>query len=298
MAQSGNQFFMMSGGGLKTWDVSYAPVPSNYTLLPPGQVPIDISFDLVFCQNRPAHFEFLQKLAHTHRVPLLCLEHILPQPSWSTAVRRRLSSMKGDLNVFVSAYGQKEWGFDDSNSLVVENGIDTELFSPKDFHRQDVCLSVVNDWINRDRECGFKFWVEATQGLPTKVLGKTPGLSEPAASLDDLAFAYQTSSIFLNTAQISPIPTVLLEAMACGCCVISTRNPMLESIIEHGVNGFFIDTPAEMKEHAVILLANSGFAREIGSRARKTVLQRFGMERFVEDWKRVFHQASNIILET
>ena len=63
--------------------------------------------------------------------------------------------------------------------------------------------------------------------MPIKVLGDSPGLSKPAESIEALREAYKTSSIFLNTSIHSPVPTVLMEAMASGCAVVSTNNCMI-----------------------------------------------------------------------
>ena len=146
--------------------------------------------------------------------------------------------------------------------------IESMFFIEKDFmdyefwdndnvpEREPICLSVVNDWANRDWCCGFTIWQGVTKGLPVSVLGDTPGLSKPASSFDKLVRAYQSSRIFLNTSTISPVPTSLLEAMACGCAVVSTATCMIPEIIKNGVNGFISNDEEELKEMLVELLNN------------------------------------------
>lgn len=297
LALVGHEHYCIQGPGYKTWDATYAPVPPNYTICPPDRMPIDVDFDLVLCQSRAAHFNVLKNVAQLHRLPLVCLEHVLPNPKWPAATRRQMTAMRGDVNVFISEYSRDAWGFA-SDGVVIEHGVDAELFRPRDeVWRYRWCLSVVNDWKNRDAECGYKYWLEATDGLPTRVLGKTPGLSEPAQSLEHLAAEYASAGVFLNTAQLSPIPSVVLEAMASGCCVVSTRNPMLESILVDGMNGWLVGTPAEMRAKAAEMLADGEAAAEIGANARETVLARFGLGRFVDEWAELLHDASKTILE-
>ena len=83
------------------------------------------------------------------------------------------------------------------------------------------------------------------------MVGDTPGLSEPAASTEGLVATYQNSRIFLNTSTISPVPTALMEAMSCGCAVVSTATCMIPEVIEHGVNGFITNDTQEMKQYLV-----------------------------------------------
>ena len=65
-------------------------------------------------------------------------------------------------------------------------------------------------------------------------------------SIEALRDAYKSSSVFLNTSIHSPVPTVLMEAMACGCAVVSTDNCMIPEIIEHGVNGLLANTSEKL----------------------------------------------------
>ena len=202
--------------------------------------------------------------------------------------------MRGHLNLFISRYSIDAWGWEESkDTLVITHGVDTELFKPNEsVEREDHALSVVNDWINRDWCCGFKIWQDVIQGLPHRVMGDTPGLSEPASSTQDLVSAYQSSRIFLNTSTISPIPTVLLEAMSCGCAVVSTETCMIPEVIEHGVNGFMSNDINELKQYVVDLLNDKDLAKQMGEAARETVVKSFSVDKFASKWDFILHSAS------
>jgi glycosyltransferase involved in cell wall biosynthesis len=179
--------------------------------------------------------------------------------------------------------------------MVIHHGVDAERFCIDDsVEKENQILSVVNDWINRDWCCGFGIWQNVTKGLPVKVLGDTPGLSKPAGSLKELVRAYQSSRVFLNTSTLSPIPTVLLEAMACGCAVVSTATCMIPEIIEHGVNGFISNEESELKEFLATLLNDESLAQKMGERARETVLKQFAEEKFIQEWNMIFHSVSKV----
>lgn len=299
LARTGHQFYAFRHQSVKDWNYAYRSLPNNYTLLNPdkgfAQLPPDIDFDLVFVQNRFGQFQLLKSIADTLQVPLVTIEHTQPHPDWPEHYIHQIRQMRGDVNVFISEYSRKLWGWGEDEAIVIHHGIDTECFSPDEATpRERHCLSVVNDWVNRDVFCGFYFWAEATKDLPVAVLGATPGLSQPASSLKDLADAYRQSQIFVNTSLASPIPTALLEAMASGCCCVSTATAMIPEIIQHGQNGMLATTPSEMREVLVSLLDNPEECRRLGEAARQTIIDRFHLNRFVDDWNKVFEYAAGI----
>lgn len=73
-----------------------------------------------------------------------------------------------------------------------------------------------------------------------------------------------------------PFGLSVVEAMACGTPVIATRRGSMPELIEHGVNGFLVDTPQE----AVEAIARAG---ELNRRdVRHTVEQRFSVDRMAD----------------
>lgn len=296
LAKTGHNFFAYRGKGIKDWDTTYAPLPANYTLLPPEkELPIDIDIDIVLSQNKFGQFPIANYFAKRYHAPLISLEHTLPFKGWSKEQVNELCQMRGDANVFISEYSIKQWGYNPFESVVIHHGVDTEVFKPKGFARKQQLLSVVNDWINRDWCCGFKIWKEITKDLPVQPVGKTPGLSQPAKDVNELVEFYNTSQVFLNTSLISPVPTALLEAMSCGCAIVTTATCMIPEIIINGVNGFASNNPAELKDFCKTLLDNPKLADKLGKAARKTIEQKFSMDKFVKEWDGLFtYIAENI----
>ena len=229
---TGHNFYAWRGEGIKDWNTQYAPVPKNYILLN-GNLPLSVDFDVILSQNKFGQFQIASQFARQLHLPLISLEHTLPVKEWPKQRLEACQHMRGDINLFISEFSLGEWGWQkDSSTHVIHHMVDTNIFDYdmlKD--RKSVCLSVVNDWINRDYFCGFNLWRQVTQDLPVKVIGDTPGLSKPAFSTEDLVNHYNSSLIFVNTSLISPIPTALLEAMACGCACVSTATCMIPEII-------------------------------------------------------------------
>ena len=301
LAKTGHNFYAIRCPQVKDWNKTYAPVPDNYILLNPNrgpaQLPPEVDFDVVLSQNKAGQFGIAREVARQLHLPMISLEHTLPHPQWGKAQLELLRSCSGDINVFISEYSVKEWGWKEEDATVIHHGVDTDTFKSGNGERKAHALSVVNDWINRNWCCGFELWRDATRGLPTVVVGATPGLSEAAKSVPDLVSHYQQAQVFVNTSLISPIPTALLEAMSCGCACVSTNNCMIPEIIEHGANGLLGKTPDEIRQHTKFFLEHPEVAAQMGEAARRTILEKFSLNKFVANWNAVLERAANIVFK-
>lgn len=303
MADVNANFWMVNHAKMKKWNNTYAEMPKNHFMLNETEdfllFPNDLIFDGVLSQSKYAQYDVAKKISSCLHIPLICLEHTCrinaeeETISFGDINKKRFSDMSiwcdknknkiGNSNIFISEYSVKSWKFEKEH-IIIHHGIDTNLFSNKNIKRKNEILSIVNDWKNRDAECGYYLWQEITKGLNTKVLGSNPGLSEPAKNVYELVDAYNKSRIFLNTAIFSPIPTVLLEAMACGCCVISTNCGMVGEIIQNGINGFISNDINEIKKYINICSNDEQLCKKIGYNARKTILEKFNLSKFVQNW--------------
>ena len=206
-----------------------------------------------------------------------------------------VSSRGGDTGaaLFISSFSRKAWGWAEDEADVLVHGIDTDLFSPDErIEKEAHSLSVVNDWVNRDWCCGFNLWRDVSQGVPTFVVGDTPGLSQPAGSTQELVDHYRRARLFLNTSLVSPVPTALMEAMSCGLPPVSTETCMIPEVIDHGRNGFLSNDPKELRSYVQLLLHDEQLAQQMGQEARRTIIERFSLGQFVDRWSQLFEETS------
>ena len=307
LCKTGHNFYSLTGSGTRSWNTKVAPVPDNYTIIPtdfnnlinpaiPWEAKIrkirNIDFDCIIAQNVFGHAQIAKTIQNTIRVPLICIEHTDTMPSWSDEYIKSMLSLRGDINVFISEYSKERWMCEDG--IVLEHGIDHDTFCLSDKPRKNHILSMCNDWINRDVPCGFSIWLRICANLPCKVVGDTPGLSKGLDSLEECVNELQTSRIFFNTSQFSPIPMSLLEAMSCGCAVVSTATCMIPEIIKHGENGFISNDESKLREYLTLLLNDEALAKKIGENARKTIISRFGMDKFTDSWNNVLRKIDGI----
>jgi glycosyltransferase involved in cell wall biosynthesis len=251
----------------------------------------------VWSQNKFGQFTVAQQIANQLQVPLISLEHTLPMPDWNDTQLFSHRQMRGDINIFISAYSRERWGWKEDEAEVIHHGIDTHTFAPADVEREDWAFSCVNDWINRDYCCGFAIWQEITgwpnqERIPTRVLGDTKGLSRVARDTAELVEHYQKCGVFLNTSTVSPIPTTVLEAMSCGCPVVSTDNCMIPEVVEHGKSGFLSNNPDQLRSYCQQLIKDKDMAKEMGANARKTIEEHFTLEVFLQKWDEVFRRLT------
>ena len=81
--------------------------------------------------------------------------------------------------------------------------------------------------------------------------------------------------------------------MACGCVIVSTANCMIPEIIQHGANGLISNDPKELRSYLEMLLNNDSIAQKLGENARKTIEEKYSLERFTKSWNKAFKLATN-----
>ena len=130
---------------------------------------------------------------------------------------------------------------------VIYHSIDTEAFKPDAQIQRSGVLTVAHDFIKRDYALNYSGWERITKGLQRTVVGETEGLSKQSESVEDLIKSYQNALVYINPSVLSPVPTSMLEAMACGCAIVTTETCEIPNIIKHGVNGFMSNDENELR---------------------------------------------------
>tara|TARA_R110000824_G_scaffold231335_2_gene419130 strand:+ start:13649 stop:14677 length:1029 start_codon:yes stop_codon:yes gene_type:complete len=297
LCRCGHNFYSIKSG--KTWDVDYGNIPDNYFEI--EELPHHVEYDLVLLQTFCNRMQIAAQLKNLLNIPILQHTHVLPdiRHEIDGQIKAFHQPLPVDYRTFISEFNQKAWASSSENSTFINHGIDTEFWNDeKPIERSPTCLSAVNLWPERDWCCGWELWkstvgYQTSDQLPFTVVGKNDQwqLSSAAASLEELKTCYQSSLVFLNTSLHSPVPMSLLEAMACGCAVVSTNTCMIPEIIEHGYNGLLSNDPNELRAHCQDLLNNPNKAFELGQNAKKTIQEKYNLSRFTEDWNRVFYHV-------
>jgi glycosyltransferase involved in cell wall biosynthesis len=91
---------------------------------------------------------------------------------------------------------------------------------------------------------------------------------------NDVALAYNSGRIFVNPSFNEGGPRVMLEAMACGLPIITTKVGVALDVIEDGNNGIFVSwKPEEIAEKILYLLDNTKLQEKFSGAGLETVKQ-------------------------
>lgn len=298
LCKTGHNFYSFRSDGAKEWDTNYAPLPENYYVLPKNSIINGIDFDFILSQSKFGQFQMAKRIQAMLGVPILSLEHTLPISNWPAAQLDEFRSMTGDVNVFISEYSVDQWRMP-AKSDVIHHSVDSELFKPIEVEKQEKVLSVVNEFAERDYCCNYEGWKRIKSSFHDntnfKVVGTcSRGLAKPAASLDALVQEYCSAPVFLNTSTVSPVPTSLLEAMSCGCAVVSTATCMIPEIISNGENGYCSNDESKLSFYIKELLVNEELRKSVGEKARETILEKFSEDKFINNWNNIFDKTHGV----
>ena len=296
LARTGHQFWALGGTDIREWNPQCRAMPANYVQLDRSrgddQLPPGEDFDLILSHHRQGQFQMAARLASLLDIPHVSIEHTLPRPQASPRYLALVRELKASVNLFISEYNREQWGWLPDEARVIPHGIDTDLFSPGENPREPIILSCVNDLKNRDWCCGYSLWSRVSQGLPVRLRGNNPGLSTGTQSVEELIQEYRRAAIYLNTSIHSPVPMAVLEAMSCGCALVTTATCMMPEFIKQGMNGYITNNEGEMREYLQHLLSHPGECDRLGQAARQTIQERFAPEAFLQRWQDVFKEVA------
>jgi len=297
LAKTGHNFFVLQCPSFHPWDIKERPLPPNFFMMHGpdigSQLKTDVAFDLVLTQNRIDHYPVMIQLAQQLNCPLLQMEHTLPWPDWDDKTIEEVGNRKCDHNIFVADFSVGAWfqDLDDPNVTVIRHGMDTDYWDGWVGGDGKIVTAVWN-YQQRNAICGFDLYKEVTDGLPTNPWGDTPGFSVMADNADHLREQYRNASVFLNTTLWSSCPFSLLEAMSVGCPIVTTETASIPEFIVDGENGFMTNDPKTMRERLKDLIEDRDMALEIGAAGRKTVLEQFGQQQFLDAWNEAFWKTA------
>lgn len=134
--------------------------------------------------------------------------------------------------------------------LIINNGVDTKLFSPSSFNKEQMKSNIIMTIACREKRKGLYEFISAVELLwdqrkdiyvmfvtsdPTLVINTKVAhqIYRPASDID-LVRSYQRSRVFVSTSHLEGFGLPPLEAMACGTSVVTTDSG---GINEYAING-------------------------------------------------------------
>lgn len=202
---------------------------------------------------------------------------------------------------------------------VVYNGVDPEMFSPASPATEAkpdklALLSVGNLIPIKGHELLIRAAASLVAEFPAlslEIIGdgpEGPRLQELAGQLQvadrvhflgrkprrDVAAAMRHCTVFALPSRYEGLGCVYLEAMACARPVIGCREQGIAEVIRHGSNGLLVG-PGNERELTLalgMLLRDANLRRNLGIKARETILDRITLDQQAESLARIYRESA------
>ena len=203
---------------------------------------------------------------------------------------------EGVTKIFISELKRTDW---DMKGEIILPGLDVSEYGGYT-GSEKVVLRVGNLLKERDLMMGYSFSEKVLKTHPLLTLGMNPGISESRISdgFSDLLNQFQSNRVYINTTVDGfedGYNLAMLEAMATGMPVVTSENKT--SPICDGINGFSSNDPDHLNRCIGNLMQDPVLAKEMGENARKTVVEKFPINKFIQSWSRGVELAINDFLK-
>jgi glycosyltransferase involved in cell wall biosynthesis len=133
----------------------------------------------------------------------------------------------------------------------------------------------------------FEKTMEAANLLGVKDRIEFPGL----VPKNDVPHWLNKGDIFLNTTNVDNTPVSVIEAMACGLCIVSTNVGGIPYLLEDGVDALLVppEDPEAMANAVKRILTDPQLAASLSANARKKA-EAFSWEKVLPMWEALFYK--------
>jgi len=189
-----------------------------------------------------------------------------------------------DLKEIISSYH--------ANVLYIPIAIDTELFKPLKYRRR-VSENFTVGWVGKpEKQHTIEGYLEHIKpicnSMPGVELFSAPGGEDINGPTQMLGF-YNAIDVLVNFNETAGDCKSILEAMACGTPVITTKVGDVDEIIENYANGIVIPHNEEaLKDALMKLKTQPNYRCKMGQLARDTVVKRWDWRDKAIYWRQFF----------
>ncbi len=272
-------------GRAQTWDwpanVREVSVPEAARLRP----------DVIVLQ-RPHEYELAQLwlgLQPGVDVPAVYVEHNAPQGRIN-AMRHPAADWPGVHVVHVTHFNDLFWDCGERPTRVIEHGIVDPGY--RYTGELPACAVVINEPDRRARVTGTDLLQRFESRVPVELFGMGAGLRGGFENLpqDRLHGEIARRRVYLHPIRWTSLGLSLIEAMHLGMPVVALATTEIPDAVppQAGVTSTNVRTLVESLER---LLDDPDRCKELGRNGRAHACARYGLERFLSDWDRLFQEV-------
>ena len=270
-------------------------MPSYVREVPADQVK-DLELDLVIFQTpknyRVDQYEILSE-SQRQTLPGIYLEHNTPEPHPTETLHPASGNGTVQL-VHVTHYNQLMWDNGTAPTCVIEHSVAIDSTIRYSGQRPEgIC--VINNMQHRGRIAGYDLFKTLRKRVPLTTVGMD---AEAIGGLGEIHYRNLHRTVaeyrfLFSPMRYSSLPLAVIEALHIGMPIVALATTELPTVIENGIHGFVSNDPDILAERMQFLIDNPETAARMGENARQLAQERFGIQRFVADWNRLFAGITN-----
>ncbi|HVE05794.1 MAG TPA: glycosyltransferase family 4 protein [Paraburkholderia sp.] len=155
-------------------------------------------------------------------------------------------------------------------------------------------IVVVNHLAQRGRRLGADVFETMREQVPLDLVGMDAQRSHGIGEVPNLELAAFSARyrFFFNPIRWTSLGLAIVEAMTIGMPIVGLATTELATVIRNGENGYVHTDSAQLVDAMQRLLRDPAQARALGDAARRTALERFHIDRFVQDWHAALARVS------
>ena len=268
----------------------------DYMCEVPAERVRDLKLDLVIYQSSKNYLEDQFELLTDEQrsLPKIYLEHNTPKPN--AVDTRHPVDDPNVLLVHVTHYNRLMWDNGQTPTVVIEHSVAIDP-SIRYKGRRESGITVVNGMQKRPRIAGYDILLHTQQKIPLDCVGMETeafgGLGDiPYRDLHRLLADYR---FLFSPIRYTSLPLAVIESMTIGMPIVALATTELPTVVLNGETGYVSCDIDTLIEHMRFLLSDYEEASRMGRNALAVAQQRFGLDRFINDWNRAFGLVTQLV---
>ncbi len=256
----------------------------------PAESVKDVEFDCILFQSNANYLkDQYEVLSEKQReLPKIYLEHDPPRQH-PTDTKHVVDDPNIPI-VHVTHFNRLMWDNNRSPAMVIEHGV---MDAGVEYSGEKAKgIVVINNLPSRGRLLGLDIFLEVRKHVPLDLIGMGTGdlgLGEVLhPQLPEFTSKYR---FFFNPIRYTSHGLAVCEAMMQGIPFVGLATTEMPIVINNGVNGFIHTDTRWLIDKMNMLLEDKELARRIGDEGRKTMLEKYNIHRFAQDWERTFNEV-------
>lgn len=295
LTQAPHRFFVVSKPGRPAgysgrW--GHHPWGDNVFDMPIDQIKHH-EFDCIIFQDDHQYLndQFEYMMPAQRNLPRIYIEHDTPREH-PTDMRHPVDD-PNVLLVHVTHFNALMWNSGRTPVRVIEHGV---MVPDGVSYRggRERGIVVVNDIAKRGRRLGGDVYAAVRDKVPLDLVGMGAedigGLGEVQhAQLPNFVADYR---FFFNPIRYTSLGLAVIETMMVGVPVVALATTEMATVIENGRSGYADTNIGNLIAHMQELLRDPELARTLGEQGRRHAIERFNIQRFVNDWNRALSEIT------